>query len=432
MKVLVVGASGFIGRTLCERLAADGHHVVRGVRNPAAVGDIAIDYSAPRDWCADLAGFDAVINTVGIIVERPGEKFVDVHERGPSALFAACAQAGVRRVVQISALGADRADRADHADSANTAYFRSKFAADRALAALPMEWQIVRPSLVFGTGGTSAALFSTLASLPVIPVPALGEARFQPMHIDDLCDAITRLLLPDVSPCQEIDLVGATSVSYRAMLDAYRRMMGFAPGAYLTIPAPLMRLAAGAGALIPGATLTPDTWRMLRAGSSAATPDAVARVADLLGRPPRGVNEFMAPCEAELLRHRALSAWRGPLLRAVLAVIWIATAVISAFVYPVEGSLSMLAALGIKGAAAYAALYGASLLDLAFGIATLAWPRRVLWAAQAALIVGYTAAIAIALPEYLTHPFGPLLKNLPILAILIILYSESKAWTTSR
>jgi len=426
MKVLVVGASGFIGRALCQRLAADGHHVVRGVRNPAAAGDIAIDYSAPRDWCADLAGFDAVINAVGVIVERPGQKFVDVHERGPSALFAACAVAGVRRVVQISALGADRAEHG------NSPYFRSKFAADRALTSLPLEWQIVRPSLVYGAGGTSAALFCMLASLPVIPVPALGEARFQPVHIDDVCDAIARLLAPDVSPCREIDLVGATSVSYRAMLDAYRRMMGFAPGMSLAIPAPLMRLAAGAGALIPGATLTPDTWRMLRAGSSAATPDAVARVADLLGRTPRGVNEFMAPGEAELLRHRALSAWRGPLLRAVLAIIWIATAVISAFVYPVEGSLSMLAALGLKGAAAHAALYGASLLDLAFGIATLAWPRRLLWAAQAALIVGYTAAIAIALPDYLTHPFGPLLKNLPILALLIILYSESKPWTTSR
>jgi len=171
---------------------------------------------------------------------------------------------------------------------------------------------------------------------------------------------------------------------------------------------------------------------MLRAGSSAATPDAVARVAHLLGRPPRGVNEFMSHREAELLRHRALSAWRGHLLRAVLAIIWIATAVISAFVYPLEGSLALLAALGIKGTAAYAALYGASLLDFAFGIATLAWPRRLLWAAQAALIVGYTTAIAIALPEYLTHPFGPLLKNLPIIAILIILYSESKPWTTSR
>ena len=433
MKILVVGASGFIGRALCTRLAADGHRVVRGVRNPSAIGDIAIDYSAPRDWSADLAGFDAVINAVGIIVERPGLRFADVHERGPSALFAACAKAGVRRVVQISALGAVGGE---------GAYFRSKFAADRALMALALEWQIVRPSLVYGADGASAAMFRMLGSLPVVPVPSLDEARFQPVHIDDLCEAIARLLDAGVPARQEVELVGATSLGYRDMLDTYRRAMRFATPCYVTIPAPLMRIAASFGALLPGAALTPDTWRMLRVGSSVDAPanassppgavSGAARVAHLLGRPPRGIGDFIGPDESELLRHRALAAWRGPLLRAVLAIIWIATALISAFVYPVESSLSMLAAVGIKGHAALAALYGASLLDFAIGIATLAWPRRTLWAAQAALILGYTIAIAVALPDYLVHPFGPLLKNLPILAALLILYSETEPWTTSR
>jgi uncharacterized protein YbjT (DUF2867 family) len=425
MKILVVGASGFIGRALCSRLVADGHCVVRGMRRPSAAGDIAIDYSAPRDWSADLGGFDAVINAVGIIVERPGLRFADVHERGPSALFAACAKAGVRRVVQISALGAVGGE---------SAYFRSKFAADRALMALPLEWQIVRPSLVYGADGASAAMFRMLGSLPVVPVPSLGEARFQPVHIDDVCDAIGRLLDAGVPARQEVELVGATSLAYRDMLDTYRRAMRFATPFFVTIPAPLMRIAATVGGLLPGAALTPDTWRMLRAGSSvdAHSDGGASRVAHLLGRPPRGIGDFIGEGEDELLRHRALAAWRGLLLRAVLAIIWIATALISAFVYPVESSLSMLAAVGIKGPAALVALYGSSLLDFAFGIATLAWPRRALWAAQAALILGYTIAIAIALPEYLVHPFGPLLKNLPILTALLILYSENEPWTTSR
>jgi uncharacterized protein YbjT (DUF2867 family) len=413
MKILVVGASGFIGRALCKRLAADGHVLVRGVRHPVAAGDIAIDYSAPRGWADALAGCDAVVNAVGIITERAGLRFADVHDRGPSALFAACAAAGVRRVVQISALGAQDGD---------TPYFRSKRAADHALMALPIEWQIVRPALVYGADGVSAAMFRMLASMPLVPVPQLGGARFQPVHIDDVCEEIVRLLAPATPARQQVDLVGATRVSYREMLDAYRRAMHFPAPLYLTIPAPLMRCLAAIGSLIPGATLTRHTWRMLCAGSSV---DGGAP-----GRPVRGVGDFIGAGESGLMRQRALASWRGHLLRAVLAVIWIATALVSAFVYPVEASQAMLAQLGLTGKAALTALYGASLLDFVLGIATLAWPRRALWAAQAALIMGYTIAIAIAIPAYLEHPFGPLLKNLPILAILLILYSETEAWTT--
>jgi hypothetical protein len=69
-------------------------------------------------------------------------------------------------------------------------------------------------------------------------------------------------------------------------------------------------------------------------------------------------------------------------------------------------------------------------LDGALGIACIVRPRRALWLAQGVLVLGYSVAIAARLPEYLWHPFGPLLKNLPILAILFILFAEEKAWTT--
>jgi uncharacterized protein YbjT (DUF2867 family) len=404
MRVLVFGASGFIGRALCGRLEADGHHVLR----------------RSRDWNAALDGVDAVVNAAGIITEREKGDFERVHHSGPAALFAACVKAKVRRVVHISALGAP---------DGGTPYFRSKFAGERALKALPVEWQIVRPSLVYGTDGASAKMFRTLASLPVAALPELGDAKFQPVHIDDVCEAITRLLAPGEPAHQEVDLVGATTVSYAEMLDCYHRAMGLAAPLRVTIPALLMRSAAVVAGLLPGATLTRDNWRMLRAGS-ATGPDGAARVARLLGRSPRGIESFIAPGEAELLRHRALAAWRTRALQFALALVWIATAVISAFVYPVSGSLEILARVGLHGSVALAALYGASLLDFALGIATLAWPRRALWAVQAALILGYSIVITAAMPEYWAHPFGPVLKNLPILAILAVLYGEPTSWNT--
>jgi hypothetical protein len=95
--------------------------------------------------------------------------------------------------------------------------------------------------------------------------------------------------------------------------------------------------------------------------------------------------------------------------------------------YPVADSLALLERAGVPQALRSALLHGAAALDLLLGVLTL-WPlrptqRRWLWKAQAALVVGYSAIIAIRLPEFWLHPFGPLLKNLPILAVLWLLHT---------
>jgi len=426
MKILVCGASGFIGSAICARLQADGHEVLSGVRRVARAGELAIDYAAdtqPSVWRERLRGVDAVVNAVGIIREQGAATFDALHARAPAALFAACVEAGVRRVVQVSALGAANGD---------SAYFSSKRAADAALMALPLEWTVLRPSLVFGRDGDSAAMFCQLASLPVMVAPALGAARFQPVHIDDVVQAAVAALDPAMPARCVLDLAGSDAVSFDAMLAAYRSAMDLPPAPLLHIPVPLMAGAAWLGGKLPGVPLTPDNWRMLHAGSAlrADVDGSAAATRELLGRTPRALRDFIAPAEAELFRLRALARWRNTLLRWTLAVVWLATAVVSAFVYPPAGSLAMLARVGLEGIPATAALYGAAGLDAAFGIACLARPGRTLWLAQAALISGYSVVIAACLPEFLWHPFGPLLKNVPILAILFNLYAEEKSWTT--
>jgi hypothetical protein len=112
------------------------------------------------------------------------------------------------------------------------------------------------------------------------------------------------------------------------------------------------------------------------------------------------------------------------LIRYALAIVWFVTGLVVLFVYPKEDSMQLLSRVGLTGLAADAALYLGAILDVVIGILTLTMRRRWLWLGQMLLIVGYTIIISIWLPAFWTHPFGPLLKNVPILALLWLLYKN--------
>ena len=119
MRVLVVGAYGFIGSAVVARLVADGHEVVGAGRRIKAARArrpdlrwIKIDLARarkPEHWAGHLAGIDAVVNCAGVLQDSPTDSTAGVHTTGVAALFAACAQTGVRRVIHFSAVGVDRA-----------------------------------------------------------------------------------------------------------------------------------------------------------------------------------------------------------------------------------------------------------------------------------------------------------------------------------
>jgi uncharacterized protein YbjT (DUF2867 family) len=416
--VLITGATGFIGRKLADALAAHRHEVVCATRNPSKSADprfrhVAADFTRdvdPAAWLPRLEGIDAVINAVGIIREQGAQTFDAIHARAPRALFAACAQAGIPLVVQISALGAD--------EQAGSRYHLSKKEADDFLAGLPVRSVIVQPSLVYGPGGTSARLFTTLASLPLIALPGGGGQMVQPVHVDDLVEAVLALLARPPASGTRVPVVGPRPMTLRDFLSALRQAMGLGRARFLAMPMPLVRLAASAGRILPGSLLDPETLQMLERGN---TGDASALGA-LLGHAPRGAEQFVPPSEARTARLEAQLNWLLPLLRISIALVWIVTGIVSLGLYPVQDSYALLARVGIAGMFAPLMLYGAALMDLAFGIATLAMRRRRwLWLAQIAAIVFYTAIISWKLPEFWLHPYGPLLKNLPMLAAIWLL-----------
>jgi uncharacterized protein YbjT (DUF2867 family) len=406
MRILITGASGFIGRRLADALRAAGHSVIAATRRHA---DFTRDVDAAV-WQPRLAGVDVVINAVGILREHGRQTFERVHVSAPQALFAACAAAGVRRVVQISALGADRG---------TSGYFRSKRRADEYLAQLPLDWTIVQPSLVFGIGGTSARLFTMMASLPIIALPGQGRQLVQPIHIDDLVLAITELVRHDGFARRRVALVGPEALTLREFLARLRHALGFRPARFLPIPLALMHAIATVSQLSPRSLLDRESLAMLEAGNTADPTDT----RELLARPPRAVEQFVAGSERKLAAEHAELQWLLPLLRWSIALVWIWTGIVSLGLYPRAASLALLARTGITGILADVALYGAAALDLVLGAATLLMRRRQrLWLAQFALILAYTIIITLELPEFWLHPYGPILKNLPLLACIALLY----------
>lgn len=420
MRVLLTGATGFIGRAVAQALRQRGHTVVPASRHAPRDGQdyVQADFASVPSrqwWLPRLAGIDAVVNAVGILREGRGQTFEALHHRAPAELFHACDAAGVHSVVQVSALGADASGR--------TGYHRSKKAADDVLRSLPLRAAIVQPSLVYGPGGTSAALFNKLAAAPVLPFPAGGRMAVQPVHVQDLVQGIVRLVEEPPEEVTTYAFAGPQPIALADYLGELRAAMGERPRQWvLPIPAFLFRAGAGLAGLVPGSMLDRETADMLLAGN-ATQDNGLPR---LLGRLPRPPREFIAAGAREATRREAaLDLWL-PVLRLALALMWLWTAVVSFGLYPVQDSYALLARVGLHGAIATLALHGAALLDLVLGLLTLAAParwRRWVWLAQIALIGGYTVLISFFLPEYWLHPYGPITKNLPILALIALLWS---------
>lgn len=286
MKILLTGASGFVGCNLAMALKTRGHEV-RPVSRRHGIDMCRL--LSPTDWLPLLEGIDAVVNAAGIIGETRSQRFDLLHARAPVALFEACRRAGVRRVVQVSALGAD--------DTAFSAYHLSKRAADAALLRLDLDGTVLRPSLIYGRGGTSAALFMRLAALPLIPVLEAGEQLLQPVHISDVVATIVQAL---TGPALRgtLDIAGPKPTSFADWMQTLRKAQGLPKGRLLHVPFPiasaLFRLLQPLHPLAAA-----DNLRMLRQGYRA---DGRA-IEQFLGRAP-------LPPELHLQFEDASILWR--------------------------------------------------------------------------------------------------------------------------
>ncbi|MET4699811.1 uncharacterized protein YbjT (DUF2867 family) [Constrictibacter sp. MBR-5] len=223
-RVTVFGGSGFIGRYLVKRLAAEGTVVRVAVRRPGdadflkplgAVGQIvpvAANVRDPASVRAAVAGVEAVVNLVGILQEGGKQTFQGVQAEGAANVAAAAREAGVARLVQMSAIGADARSASEYA--------RTKAAGEEAVRAAFPEATIVRPSIVIGPEDDFFNRFGQMAQLfPALPLIGGGKTRFQPVVVGDVADALMKILRDPATAGQTYELGGPQIYSFRELME---------------------------------------------------------------------------------------------------------------------------------------------------------------------------------------------------------------------
>lgn len=275
-RVCVIGGSGFIGRHIAERLAAQGVRVIIPTRLRERAKDslivlpsvelLAADVHDPAQLVALVRGCDAVINLVGILHERRAGDFQRAHVTLTERVIAACREAGVRRYLHMSALGAS--------ERAPSEYLRTKAAAEarvREAQAAGLATTIFRPSVVFGDGDSFLTLFARMqAFAPFVPLGSPG-ARLQPVWVEDVAHAFVTALALAQAEGEVYELAGPQVYTLRELVEIAGRLSGH-PRPVIGLSDGLSRLQARVFGLLPVKLLTYDNYLSLTVDNVSAQP----------------------------------------------------------------------------------------------------------------------------------------------------------------
>ncbi len=402
MKILIIGATGFIGKAIYQALKKSKYKVVASLRDFIDFTTLQYD----KELIEKLQQIDIVVNAVGAIAETKRETFEQMHTLAPIALFDACKEAGVKRVIHISALGTQ---------TGTTAYHTSKNRADEYLRASGLEYAILHPSIVYGDDGKSTALFQALATLPLTPIVGNGSQLLQPIRIEDLVATVQKCIESNEKKI-ELNLVGKEPVTYKELLETFRAWLRLKPTKSVSVPTIGTNVL---GKILEEPTVNHDNIVMLNEGNSAS----VKPLADFLGYTPIGIRENLGKKEANNTQKLYASLYLiRPLLRLIIGFVWIWSGVVSAFLYPQSLALELLHEVGVPVGFDIPLLYMASFLDIGIGVLTIVGYRlqRIL-SLQIIVIVVYTLLLTFFAPYHWLHPFGAVLKNLPLIISIFIL-----------
>ena len=306
----VFGGSGFLGRYVVQRLAAQGHRVRVAVREPylaaflkplGHIGQIQLvqaNVRDPQSVARAVAGSTGVINLVGILAEAGAQKFDAVHVDGAANIARAAREAGVRSLVHISAIGADTQSKAGYA--------RSKGLGESAVREAFPGATILRPSVLFGPEDGFLNRFAGLIKmLPVVPV-VCGATKFQPVYVGDVAEAaVAAVCDPERYAGQTFELAGPRVMTMREIM-TYVRDEILCKKDLVNVPDALARVQAKLLGILPNAPITTDQLLMLQKDN---VPAAGSHGLEAFGITPVSI-EAIAP--SYLVRYRPKGRFSQP------------------------------------------------------------------------------------------------------------------------
>ena len=266
--VTVFGGSGFLGRQIVERLAAEGASVRVAVRHPERAsflerlgGDGQIELVAADVWdektvAGAVKQSASVINTVGHYVEKGTATFDAVHGQGALHVARQARQAGVERLIHISGLGSDPAS--------DSPYIRARGIGEDLVRKAFEGVTIFRPGVIFGPND---AFFNTLADMarktPMLPLFGLGATNLQPVHVGDVAEACVRALADPSTQGKLYELGGPRVYTYKALL---RLVVEQAGKRRILVPVPffIWDILAALMAVLPNPPLTRDQVKLMK------------------------------------------------------------------------------------------------------------------------------------------------------------------------
>ncbi|MCT8970863.1 complex I NDUFA9 subunit family protein [Microbaculum marinisediminis] len=312
--VTVFGGSGFVGRHVVRALARRGYRVRVAVRRPdlagflqplGGVGQIhAVQANIRNRESIDraIAGSDAVVNLVGILYESGRQSFDVVQAVGPGAVAAAARDAGVGRLVHISAIGADA--------NSESNYARTKAAGEAAVRTAFPDAVIMRPSIVFGPEDDFFNRFGAMARIaPVLPLIGGGNTRFQPVYVGDVAEAVAQGVDGKLTSGTVYELGGPEIRTFKQLLEYILKVTGrrriLAP-----LPFEIAKLKAWFLQMFPKPLLTVDQVRLL-ARDNVVSEEAIkeGRTLEGIGIDPNAI-ETVVP--AYLARYRKAGQFSSP------------------------------------------------------------------------------------------------------------------------
>lgn len=263
MKIFITGSTGFFGAHLVKELLKQGHQLKLLVhkKTPMLANDCEVvegDATIAESFENAVYGFDAIINLIGIIREYPekGVTFERLHVLATANIVEAAKKAGIKRYLQMSALGT-RAD-------AVSGYHKTKFMAEELVKRSALDWTIFRPSLIFGAKDAFVNMLAAQLKLaPVMPVIGSGKYRLQPIHADDVAKCFAMSLEMPETIRESFELCGNERMSYLELLDCIASAIGKKAPLKPKIPLVLMKAIIPTMQKFPSFPITMDQLQML-------------------------------------------------------------------------------------------------------------------------------------------------------------------------